>query len=122
MKYISLLFILTIVVYAQKINILDTKELNLKGVNELSALTYDGKILYALRSLSVLHHFKIELFNNKIKPDIIISDIIMSGLDGIQFFNKLKENRETESIPIIVVTAFTKDHSIRSLLNIGFNK
>ena len=54
-------------------------------------------------------------------PDIIITDIIMSELDGIAFFNKLKTSVETKDIPVIVVTAFTKNHSIKSLLNIGFN-
>ena len=56
-----------------------------------------------------------------IKPDIIISDVVMSGISGIQLFNKLRNNTETENIPVIVVTAFTKAHSIPSLINIGFN-
>jgi hypothetical protein len=75
LKYFLLLFFLTIAIHAQKINILDTKVLNLIGVNELSALAYDGKTLYALSNLSVLHHFKIELSNNKIKSIKLIKSM-----------------------------------------------
>ena len=66
MKKLLILFF-TIHLSAQSfINILDTKEIDLKSVNELSALAYDGKILYALSNLSVLHHFKIDLQKDKI--------------------------------------------------------
>ena len=98
MKYILLLFILTIVVYAQKINILDTKELNLKGVNELSALAYDGKTLYALSNLSVLHHFKIELFNNKIKSIKLIKSMNLKNKN-----NKILKKNKSDSEGMVYV-------------------
>lgn len=40
------------------------------------------------------------------KPDLIITDINMPRMDGIQLIRRLKGDKETQDIPIIVVTAF----------------
>lgn len=38
------------------------------------------------------------------KPDVIILDLMMPGMDGKETFHGLKENVETEKIPIIFMT------------------
>jgi CheY-like chemotaxis protein len=38
------------------------------------------------------------------QPDAIVLDIIMPQMDGYQFCKHLKENRETENIPVIFLT------------------
>lgn len=37
-------------------------------------------------------------------PDVILLDIAMSGMDGYQVCERLKEGKETKSIPIILLT------------------
>lgn len=41
----------------------------------------------------------------KEKPALIISDIIMPGIDGYQFCKKIKENSDTSKIPVILLTS-----------------
>jgi two-component system, sensor histidine kinase and response regulator len=44
---------------------------------------------------------------NYIKPDIILLDVMMPGIDGFETCRRLKENPETQNIPIIFMTALT---------------
>lgn len=39
------------------------------------------------------------------KPDLVLLDLMMPGLDGWEVFDLLKSDPETKAIPIIVVTA-----------------
>ena len=53
-------------------------------------------------------------------PDLIITDIEMPVLDGIEMVKKLRSQPETQNIPILVLTAFGKeviDSSIRAGAN-----
>ena len=41
----------------------------------------------------------------KEKPDLILLDILMPNMDGFQTLDKLKDNNQTKSIPVIMLTA-----------------
>ncbi len=41
----------------------------------------------------------------KIKPDLILSDVMMPGLDGLQLLDKLRNETETKTTPIILLSA-----------------
>jgi DNA-binding response OmpR family regulator len=43
------------------------------------------------------------------KPDLILLDIMMPGIDGWETLSRLKENPDTKAIPVIIFTA--REHS-----------
>lgn len=54
------------------------------------------------------------------KPDVILLDVIMPGLDGFEVCSILKANPETRHIPVIILTAIKTDAESRVKgLNLG---
>jgi two-component system sensor histidine kinase/response regulator len=43
-----------------------------------------------------------------VKPDIILLDVMMPGIDGFETCRRLKENADTKDIPVIFMTALTE--------------
>ena len=48
----------------------------------------------------------------EIKPDVILLDVMMPGIDGWEVCKRLKEDEETKDIPVILVTVRTSKESI----------
>ena len=44
-----------------------------------------------------------------IKPDLILLDIRMSGMDGLEVIERLKADRDTMMIPVVMLTAVEDD-------------
>lgn len=53
------------------------------------------------------------------KPDVVITDILMPVMDGLALCRKLRSKRETQDIPILVVTAQTGDESMMGAIRAG---
>ncbi len=62
---------------------------------------YGFKIVAANDGQSALERLKF------IKPDIILLDVLMQGIDGFETCSYLKSKKEYESIPVIFMTALT---------------
>ncbi len=43
-----------------------------------------------------------------VQPDLVISDVMMPHLDGVQVFEAIKEGLRVEGIPIILMTALSR--------------
>ena len=53
------------------------------------------------------------------RPDLILLDIMMPGMDGYQTLQELRKIPETRDIPVIFVTAMTADEDEEVGLNLG---
>lgn len=53
------------------------------------------------------------------KPDLILLDIMMPGMDGYQTISLLRKNPATRNIPVIFVTAMTSDEDEEIGLQLG---
>lgn len=58
----------------------------------------------------------------KEKPDLILLDLILPKLDGFGVLKKLKEDPETEKIPILILTNLEDPYDIQKALELGANK
>ncbi len=57
----------------------------------------------------------------KEKPDLIILDILMPGMDGYEVIKKLKENNQTKEITILVLSNLGQREEINQGLKLGAN-
>lgn len=52
-------------------------------------------------------------------PNLIISDVLMPGLDGFQLYKELEKNSETKEIPFIFLSAKANKEAIIKGLRMG---
>ncbi|MFN3301738.1 MAG: response regulator transcription factor [Patescibacteria group bacterium] len=55
----------------------------------------------------------------KIKPEIILLDIIMPLADGFSVLKKIKEDKTLKDIPVILLTNLAQNNDIKEGLKIG---
>lgn len=55
------------------------------------------------------------------KPDLIILDIMMPGMDGWQAAQELKAHPATKDIPILAATALFRDVDLKTCMDSGCN-
>ena len=53
------------------------------------------------------------------KPDIILMDIKMPGINGVQACSAIKKNSSTANIPIVAVSAVSDEHEIKEAYKAG---
>jgi len=68
---------------------------------------------------SVDHGLPVVEMTHRLKPDIILLDIMMPGLDGFEVCRQLKNNYEIKDIPVIMVTAKTDSIDVKKALDLG---
>jgi len=75
---------------------------------------------FAKKNLEAISNYEIITANKgkkgiqiarKEKPDLILLDIMMPGIDGFEVLKRLKANEKTLNIPVIMLTAKDEDES-----------
>ena len=51
----------------------------------------------------------------KEKPDLVLLDILMPGMDGYEVCRRIREDRETAFLPVIMITASGAEEKIRAI-------
>jgi DNA-binding response OmpR family regulator len=52
-------------------------------------------------------------------PDLILLDLILPGIDGFEILAKIKEDPETKSIPVIILSNLGQKEDIEKGLKLG---
>ena len=55
----------------------------------------------------------------RFKPDLVMLDWMMPGMDGPTLFRKLKEEPQTEDLPVIFITAKATSAELQELRSLG---
>lgn len=88
----------------------------------------DAYVRRLYRRTFVFEKFDVEMAENgqqglekaaSYSPDLIILDILMEGIDGIEVLKRLKKHDKTKQIPVIMLTAVTDDHRIHLAFELG---
>ncbi|OPX88728.1 PleD family two-component system response regulator [Pelotomaculum sp. PtaB.Bin117] len=95
----------------QKILIVDDMPANIIILHEILQDEYE--IFFATSGADALAIVQAE------KPDLVLLDIIMPGMDGYEVCEKLKADFETKNIPVIFVTAMGEVEDETKGLEIG---
>mgnify|MGYP001581239555 CR=1 FL=1 len=53
------------------------------------------------------------------KPDLILLDVIMPKINGIQVLQKLKDSVDTKNIPVVILTVIGEQDIIDKALKLG---
>lgn len=60
----------------------------------------------------------LDLLKNE-QVELIISDRYMSGMDGLSLFKKLQEDKNTKSIPFLLLTSENQKEKIAQTIKLG---
>lgn len=97
-----------------KVLVVEDTQLNMELVFELLELldfTYEG----AVSGEEALEKCEKEVY------DLIIMDIELSGIDGVQVTKVLKNNPDYKDIPIIAITAYAMQGDEKFFMSLGFD-
>ena len=56
------------------------------------------------------------------RPDLIVLDLKMPGMSGMEVFSELKEEPKTVGVPVIVLTAIEEEKLAEGMLALGVEK
>lgn len=96
----------------KKVLVVEDNELNLKLFSDLLD-TVNARIIQSRDGKRIKEICQVE------KPCLIIMDIQLPNISGIDIIQTLKVDAELKTIPIIAVTAFAMQNDRENILNAG---
>lgn len=96
-----------------KILVVDDVHTNLVLMKAVLSKQYD--VATALSGVKILELIETE------KPDLILLDIMMAGMDGFEVLNVIRNNEPTKDLPVIMVTALANTEEVSKAYELGAN-
>ena len=56
------------------------------------------------------------------RPDLVILDVMMPGIDGLEACRRIKSNPETRTIPVVLFTALSRTDDVENGRAAGANR
>jgi two-component system, response regulator len=78
-----------------------------------------NNLLHLWDGEEAIHYLKNNKNNNL--PKLILLDLKMPKIDGIEVINFLKNDAHLKSIPLVVLTSSKEDRDIKKVYNLGAN-
>jgi signal transduction histidine kinase len=100
--------------HEKKILYIDDISINLELVSQIINSLEGVKLMSTSNPISGIELAQAEI------PDLILMDIQMPGMNGLDAFNKLQAFDETKNIPVIALTSDAMDGDIKKALDMGF--
>lgn len=98
--------------HKKRILIIDDDAAALLSLKELLALSgYEAEAIQEAKE--VIQRIK------AVKPDLILLDLLMPHLGGFEICELLNSDKDTQGIPIIVVSALSKESDIKKAYHLG---
>ena len=112
-----------------KLNVIDKLDTN-KSTSEI-VVADDNRdnldfIGFILDALNLKYYFAndgkaaFDLVNKKL-PDLVLLDVVMPKMDGMEVNTLIKANSHTSHIPTIAITGLTEQKHIEKIQNVGFD-
>ena len=57
----------------------------------------------------------------RLRPDVVVLDLMMPGIDGFEVIRRLRENPDTADIQIVILSALTSNEDIIKGFDVGAN-
>ncbi len=96
-----------------KILVIDDSETNLYLIKSIFR---DQKNISVFSESESSHALKVV---KKIRPDIILLDLMMPEIDGFELLNQLKSNINFQNIPVIILSAYHDNVLINRATELG---
>lgn len=65
------------------------------------------------------YNYCVKQIGDRSMPSVILSDLSMPKMDGIEFLEKLKSNHFFKEIPFILITAYGEEIKVREAIQAG---
>lgn len=55
----------------------------------------------------------------KKKPDLVWLDILLPGINGLEVLRRIRENKETKNLPVVVISVSSGEEKIKQAFNMN---